>query len=185
MTTAFRAIVATIQARVIHRPLDPDPVCLVNAAPIVCRRTIRKSGSNLDPTVLLLGDRPNLVSDFRKILILAEDQGHVVLLPVGHTNDVQRDSNINTLFFPCEERMLGTVRQRHTLATIAQRARVGVHPLTAQHRQLVRPEIVPVRVVIFAGHAGIEPDLHQIPAHALADRSGERANVVVRIGIAE
>lgn len=73
-TRFLRSIVARINATVVHRTIDSNPVGSVNPFRIFEGRACWKGGCDLDPAILFLRDNADLVGDFRQILILAQHQ---------------------------------------------------------------------------------------------------------------
>jgi len=72
-------VVSRVKARVVEGSLDANPVRLVDAAAVPGDRTARKGRSDLQPTALFASDDTQFRGDFRQILVLAEDQCHIVL----------------------------------------------------------------------------------------------------------
>lgn len=102
----LRAVVMWVKAGVVHRPIDRKPVCMINASRIAARRAFRKCGDNFDPAILLAGDDADLVCYFRKVLVLAEDNGDIIFFPIGHTHDIDCYADIDSFFFAKNERVL-------------------------------------------------------------------------------
>jgi len=105
LSRTLLAVIVGIEAGIVQRAVDPNPIRLIDAPPVSTGRTDRKRGSDLDPAVLLQRDQANLIRDFREVLILAEDQRYVVLLAVRQVERVQRQPDIDPLLFGDEKRL--------------------------------------------------------------------------------
>src|ERR1700676_800939 len=85
-----RTIVAGVETGIIEGAINLDPVCSVDAATVAAGRTEWKCASDLNPAILLLYDLTDFVSDFGKVLVLAEDQRHVVNFAIRQRDNIQR-----------------------------------------------------------------------------------------------
>ena len=178
-------VVTPIEAGIVGRTTDTDPVGLVDSAAVWAGPTQRKRAGQLDPAILLAGDHTNLVSGLRKILVLAQDQSDVVLAAVCHANDVESDSDVDALLLARPETVDSAVRELHRPPSKAKRTAIDLNPLPADRTELRLPEPMPAEIVSSSGNAGVEPCLNQSPPAILAQPDGERMNVIVRMPVAE
>src|SRR5580704_14849086 len=102
-----------------------------------------------------------------------------------HPNDIQRDADINPLFFGGQKGVFGAIGKSDALISIAERARISVNPLPSEHGQFVSPKVVPERVVALVRDTGIEARLNRMPSLCQADGASERGDIIVWIRIAE
>ena len=91
------SVVARIDALIVLGPRNSDPISPVDTALVARRGAHRESRGNLDPPVLLRGDSADLICDFRKILVLAEDHSHVIVSPKCTANNVKGEAHIHAL----------------------------------------------------------------------------------------
>ena len=113
------AVVAGVDAGVVRRAVDANPVGAVDAAVIAAGGAIGESAGDLDPSVLLGGDHSNFRRRFGQILVLTEHQGDVLLVAMGHADDVQGNADFNTLLLRGKECVRCSVRKFHRLVAIA------------------------------------------------------------------
>src|SRR5439155_8757752 len=104
-------VVPPVQARVVGRTVDPDPVGLVDAAAVPAGWAGRKRAGDLDPPVLLPRDLSYLVRHLREILILAQNQPDVVRPAVGQAGDVERDADVDPFLLSRQEGVSRAVGQ--------------------------------------------------------------------------
>lgn len=86
----LRAIVTTVQAPVVRRPVDSYPVRLVDATPIRRGGTGRKRTGDLDPPILLARNLADFIGHLGQVLILAQDHRNVESVAMSETDDVDR-----------------------------------------------------------------------------------------------
>src|SRR2546425_10063077 len=98
-------VVPPVQTCVVGRPIDPDPVGLVDPASVPTGWARGKSARDLDPAVLFPSDGADLLGYLREVLGLTPNQSDVVLRAVGHADDVERDADVDSL--RSEERRVG------------------------------------------------------------------------------
>src|SRR3990170_674427 len=72
-----RAVVATINATIVERSVDLDPVGVVDASLVPACRAYRIGTRDLDPALLFARDGTNLVGHLDEVLVLAEDHRDV------------------------------------------------------------------------------------------------------------
>ena len=101
----FGTVVAGVKAGVVSRAIDFNPIRAVNSAPVGTGRTEWKRTGYFDPAVLLVGDLADFVSNFRQILILAENKGDVEGAGMRESDDIQREPNIHAFFLTDQEGM--------------------------------------------------------------------------------
>ena len=135
--------------------------------------------------MLFPGDGPDLVGDLRKILVLAEDEGHIAFAPVGECDHIERDPHVDPLLFAGQKGVLRAIGQIHAAVSVSKRPAVHDHATPPHGRELVGPEGVPPGVVADIGDSGVEADLRQFPSLPRANLIAERGNVIVGVGVAE
>jgi len=139
--------VLAFEAGVVLLLCDGKPVGAVDA-PVVCRaRPDGEGGGNLDPAVLLLRNVANLVGHVDEILILTDDQGHVILAIASQPDDVERHADVDPFLFTNSDGVVRAIRQCDAAVAIPQRSGVDVDRLMFHPAQLLRPEPVPRRTV--------------------------------------
>jgi hypothetical protein len=106
----LRSIVARINARIVKRALDWNPVGRINSALVGCRRTRWKSRYHVYPPVLLSRNDTHFRCHLGKILVLTEHQCHVVRILMRQPNHIDGDTNIDALSL----RRLGTNADRRS-----------------------------------------------------------------------
>src|SRR5579872_2403355 len=116
---------------VVSVPINRHPVGLINPPLATAGWAHRKRRSHFDPPVLLLGDQPQLVSRFRQILILAEDERHVEFSMMCQPDDVESNPHVNPLLLTDEHRLLLSIRKTYELIAVPERARVDTDVLPA------------------------------------------------------
>jgi hypothetical protein len=121
-------IVLRINAGVVHLAINRDPIGAVDPALVGRGWAFWVCARHFDPTVLLRGNDANLVGDLRQILVLTKHNGHVVLSAMRHSNDVQRNSDVDALFLSDGDRVLGAVRKAYSFVPVSQRARKNRTP---------------------------------------------------------
>jgi len=136
---------------------------------MVMWRTVFTSPSNLYPAPLAACDYSNLVGNFREILILAHDNCHIVDTPVSKSDNINRDSHINTLLLSCQKRMLLPVGCGYGLIPVPKGPAIHNNSLPPHRRKLVRPKVVPARGVISARDARVKANLGQLPFLLITD----------------
>ncbi len=102
--SGLRAVVARIQRTVVRRAIQADPIGPVDTATVGGRRAARVGARDLDPAPLVTSDRPDLIRDLREVLVLAEDKSDVVVVGPSEADDVQRDSDVDTLLLADQDR---------------------------------------------------------------------------------
>src|SRR5436305_1551945 len=81
-------IIAAVDAGVVSRSVNAEPIGFVDASAIFAGRTGWKRTRHFDPSLLFAGDHADLLSDFRKILVVAKNNSDLVFVAVGHADDV-------------------------------------------------------------------------------------------------
>jgi len=74
---------------------------------------------------LLLGEGPYFVGNFRKILVLAEDESDVQVILSRCTDNIEGNSHVNALLFGDKNGVCCSVRQLDLLVSVPQES--GVH----------------------------------------------------------
>jgi hypothetical protein len=97
-----RAVVPGIEREIVRRAVEPDPVGRVDPAAVRGGRAVWVRTCDRDPAALVAGDRPDLVGDLGQVLILAEDQGDVVLVGPREADDVQDNPDVDPLLLADE-----------------------------------------------------------------------------------
>src|SRR3989441_7767869 len=178
-------VVPPVQACVVGRPIDPDPVGLVDPASVPTGWARGKSARDLDPAVLFPSYDADLLGYLREVLVLTQNQSDVVLLAMGHADDVERDADVDSLLLSRKEGVPGAVGKFHGLVPVAKRPAVDVDALPADRPELPFPEAMPELVVGGVRNPGVELSLDELPAARGAQPAGARMNVVVGVGVAE
>jgi hypothetical protein len=75
--------------------------------------------------VLLVGNSTDFLSDFGEVLVLAKDESYIVLLTVGHADDVQCKADVYPLLLSCEEGVCRTVREFYSLIAVVPHLKCG------------------------------------------------------------
>jgi len=78
--------------------LHPRPIGLVHPSRIGIGRADWIGAGHLDPSLLSDRDGPDLIGDLGKILILAEEDSHVICVFTGEPYNVKRQPDIDALF---------------------------------------------------------------------------------------
>ena len=126
-------LVPPVQACVVGRTVDPDPVGLVDPTAVAAGRTRGERSRDLDAAALLTGDRPDLVRNLREVLTLARIQPGVVL-PAGAMR-MMSSSTRTSIPVSSRQGVAGAVGELHGLVPAAKRPTTDVNVLRAD-----RPE---------------------------------------------
>lgn len=173
---AVPAVIPPVEALVVERSVDPDPIGLVDPPAVPSCGAVGEGARELDPASLLPRDGPNLLGDLRKILILAEDECHVVFAPVGERDHIERDPHIDPLLFAGQKGVLRAVGQIHPAVALSEWPAVHDHAPPPHRGELVGPEGVPPGVVADIEDSGVEADLRQFPSLPRANCSTSAAS---------
>lgn len=84
-----RSMISPIEARVVDRPVNRNPVGLVDPAAIPACGADGKGAGDFQPAPLLPRNDPDLFGHLGQVLILAEDQSHIIFATVCHPDDVE------------------------------------------------------------------------------------------------
>ena len=136
-------VVAWIEAGVVSRAIDPNPVSPVDPLTILCDRTDRESAGHLEPPVLRSSNVPDLPRDFRQILVLAEDYGNIVGVLPGQSDHVDGDADVDALLFAREITVFRAAGQADNLVPVDKGPGVDGGATPAEVGELVGPEVVP------------------------------------------
>ena len=181
----LRAIIAWVDASVVTGFVDTTPVGPVDSTPVGGVRTVREGAGDLDPTVLKTGDQPDERCEFAEVLVLAENQYDVELIPMGSIERVERQPDVDAFLLAAEKRVSSKARNVDGFVTINQRPAVDYDAATSHHGELVRPEPMPKSVVRRRRDARIELHAIKRPSVPGANGSGQFLHVVVWIRVAE
>src|SRR5712692_4303039 len=129
-------VVAPVEAGIVGGTVDPDPVGLIDPAPIERCWARREGGGDLDPPSLLARDRPDLLGNLRQVLILAQYERYVVVATECHPDDVKSHADVDTFLLRSLKGVGRAVRQVNGLVPVAEWAREDVDPLSTHDPQL-------------------------------------------------
>jgi len=181
----LETVVAGIEASVVSGLVDREPVGCFDAAAVEGCDPAGKRGRDFQPAVLFMSDNAEFSCHFGKVLILAEDHGHVVFLAVGHADDVDGTPHIDALLLGGEKCVFLAARRLDAAVSVSQATGEHRNALTTHRGHLRNPEVTPGSVILRRGHAGVEAHLSQFPAPAGTDGLRQRFHVVVGIGVGE
>lgn len=96
--------VPSIQACLVDLPVDRDPIGSVDSSTSTSGGARGECAGDLDPTILLPGDFPDLARDLGEVLILAEEHRYVVGALGGQSDDVDGNADVDSLLLADHER---------------------------------------------------------------------------------
>ena len=137
-----------VETTVVSVSVDPDPVRLVDAARIPCRRADRKRRCDFQPALIDPRDPSDFIGSFGEILILAEDQGYVIAVFGGQADDVEGDPHVDTFLMSGQVGVPPPVGKPYRLVLVTKRTGVRPDTMSSQLSQLRLPECVPACVVL-------------------------------------
>jgi hypothetical protein len=185
VASRFWPIVVWVEARIVSRPVNLNPLGAVNTPAVLSGRTGRESARHLNPSGLLHGNGLHLSGRLRQVLVLAEDERHIVAVLSRHSHHVEGQTHINTLFFANENRRGAATGKTHGLVAISERAGESSDAPRSHNGQLGRPEMIPKRVVGWVGDPRIKESLCKDPAPASSDALGKGLRIVIWEAITE
>ena len=156
---SWRAVIVRVPTAIIGSPVDLDPVRLVDSSTVGSRRTYRKRRGQLQPQGLASSDQSHLFSYLRQILILTEDQPHVISSLMGETDNIESNPDIDPFLVPYQRTVLLAIGQLHDTILVAKATRERKNVPGSEHGKLPGPELMPMAIILGGRHPCIEPNL--------------------------
>src|ERR1017187_7262075 len=178
-------VVAWIEAGVVRRAVDPNPVSPVDPLTILSDRTDRESAGHLKPPVLRSSNGPDLPRDFRQILVLTENYGNIVGVLPGQSDHVDGDADVDALLFAREITVFRAAGQADNLVPVDKGPGVDGGATPAEVGELVGPEVVPEGVIFTVGNTRVEADLGKFPPMRIRDGGSQRDGIEIGIRVTE
>src|ERR1035437_7691255 len=170
-------VVSWIEAGVVSRAVNPNPVSPVDPLTILSDRTNRESAGHLKPPVLRSSNVPDLPRDFRQILVLAEDYGNIVGVLPGQSDHVDGDADVDALLFAREITVFRATGQANNLVPVDKGPGVDGGATPAEVGELVGPEVVPEGVIFTVGNTRVEAHLGKFPPMRIRDGGRQRDGI--------
>jgi hypothetical protein len=180
-----RTIVRGVNASVVKRLVDFEPIGGIDPTKVGGLVGQRKSACRFDPPILVFGNAPDLFCGFSEVLVLAENQGDVEFLFSRKTNDIQCDPDINAFLNPDHSAFHLSLVVYDGLVSVFERGREAKDSVAPHLSNLVPPENVFRQVVLLVMDASKEPNAGQFPPIQVANRLGKLFSIVIRERVAE
>lgn len=166
-------VIVRVDASVVGLAVDCDPICLIDPSGVAVSRADRECRGQLDPPALLTGNHTDLIGNFGEVLVLAENQRHVVQIAVSQSHHVQRDPDVDPFLLADPDRFRLAVWERDRLIAVTKVPPENADATLAQGREFGSPEVVPDRVVLGVRNPRVEMRPLQLPIPGLADSTGK------------
>jgi hypothetical protein len=178
-STRSRAIVPFIDAGIVGRTVDRNSDRISDRFWNSAGRIAREGRSEFDGTTLFFAKGANVFGHFREVLIQAEEDGGVIVVPVGASECVDSDTHVNAFFLSVTVGVGCAIGQVDGFGAVAKRSGERLHSTLAHCSKFSLPKTIPTRAITRPWDAGVETDLEEIPLGLGADREGKRVDVII------